>query len=75
VESSTNPRNDHDSSNAGLANIVSSLEPDQLIAAKKRYHWPRRKLTRLETALLWALRIYLIFMLGVVLYQIWHAVR
>lgn len=67
--------NTHSGTNVGLANVVASLEPDQLISAKQRYHWPRRKLTGVEVALFWALRIYLIFMFAVVVYQIWQTVR
>ena len=65
----------HSGTNVGLANVVASLEPDQLISAKKNYHWPRRKLTGVEVALFWALRIYLIFMFAVVVYQIWQTVH
>ena len=55
--------------------VMTALEPDQLISAKEHHHCPRRQLTRREMALFWALRIYLAFMVGVVVYQIWTSVR
>jgi hypothetical protein len=36
---------------------------------------PRRRLKRGELALVWALRLYLVFMLVVVFWQAWIAVR
>ncbi|MFI5102303.1 MAG: hypothetical protein ACHP9V_02925 [Terriglobales bacterium] len=58
-----------------IASVMTALEPDQIIFTKEHHHCPRRQLTRKETILFWALRIYLVFMVGVVAYQIWTGVR
>ncbi len=50
--------------------VLTSLERDQLTGIKQR-HCPRRELKGYEAAVVWSLRIYLIFMMGVVIYQIW----
>ena len=54
--------------------VLSSLEHDQLAKARK-HHIPRRHLKGPELIVLWALRIYLLFMMAVVGYQVWVAVR
>lgn len=50
--------------------VLSTLEPDQLAEAKKR-HIPRRRLKGPELLILWFLRVYLLFMIAVVVYQVW----
>jgi hypothetical protein len=50
--------------------VLSALEPDQLAEAKKQ-SVPRRRLKGLELLALWGLRIYLLFMIAVVVYQAW----
>ena len=54
--------------------VLSSLEHDQLVTAKK-HHIPLRRLKGHELLVLWSLRIYLLFMLAVVSYQVWMTTR
>lgn len=54
--------------------ILASLEPDQLTGAKYQ-RLPRRRLKGSEVVLLWTLRVYLLFMMGVVVYQLWMGSR
>ncbi len=61
-------------SNADTGLVLSALEPDQLAAAKNVLV-PRRKLAGAELTVLWALRIYVLFMLAVVFWQAWSAAR
>jgi hypothetical protein len=57
---------------AGL--VYSTLEPDQLAEAKKAAV-PRRTLGGRELVVLWTLRVYLLFMVAVVCWQVWTAAR
>jgi hypothetical protein len=52
--------------------VLSSLEHDQLARAKK-HPIPRRHLKGPELLILWALRLYLLFMMAVIAYQVWIA--
>ena len=54
--------------------VLSTLEHDQLVKAKK-HPIPRRHLKGPELTILWALRIYVLFMMIVVAYQFWIAAR
>ena len=54
--------------------VLSSLELDQLAAVKKR-PIRRRQLRGYEEFALWSLRIYVLFMIAVVLYQVLSGVR
>lgn len=52
--------------------VLSSLEHDQLVKAKKQ-PIPLRNLKGPELAVIWALRVYVLFMMTVVAYQVWLA--
>jgi len=54
--------------------VRATLEPDQLAEAKKQ-HVPRRRLKGPELVILWFLRVYLLFMIAVVVYQAWTGAR
>jgi hypothetical protein len=49
--------------------VLSSLEPEQLTGLKKHLI-PRRHLRGPEKFVMWSLRIYLLFMMVVVIYQV-----
>jgi hypothetical protein len=61
-------------SDADTGFVLSTLEHDQLVAAK-REPIPRRRLRGWQLVLVWSLRVYLVFMLLVVFWQAWTAVR
>jgi hypothetical protein len=54
--------------------ILASLEPNQFTAAKLQ-GLPRRHLKASEVLLLWSLRVYLLLMIGVVVYQVFGGVH
>jgi hypothetical protein len=54
--------------------VLSSLEPEQL-AGLKKHLIPRRHLKGLEKFIVWSLRIYLLFMMAVVTYQVWTSLH
>jgi hypothetical protein len=54
--------------------VLSSLELDQLAAVRKQ-PIPRRRLRGFEKVLLWSLRIYVLFMITVVIYQVLAGAR
>jgi hypothetical protein len=65
---------DQEVSLANQSLVLSTLEHGQLVKAKKQ-PIPRRVLKGRELLLLWALRVYLFFMMTVVGYQVWLAAR
>ncbi len=69
------PRNGSESADLAEQDLVlSALEPDQRAEAKKQ-RVPRRRLRGGELIVLWGLRVYVLFMLAVIVYQVWTAAR
>jgi hypothetical protein len=54
---------------------LSVLEADQLVAAKQRTRFGRRRLSRSVRMTLWSLRIYVIIMLLIVLMSVVRALH
>jgi hypothetical protein len=54
--------------------VLSSLEPEQLTGLKKHFI-PRRHLRGFQKIVVWSLRIYLLFMIVVVIYQVWTSLH
>lgn len=69
----------HDVKSAELSQhhdvVRALLEEDQLVAFKQRTRFGRRKLSPGVKILLWALRIYVVFMLVIVGIQIFRTLR
>jgi hypothetical protein len=55
--------------------VLSLLEADQVVAAKRRTHFGRKNLSTGTKALLWALRIYVVAMLVIVLISVYQAIH
>jgi hypothetical protein len=55
--------------------VLSLLEADQVVAAKRRTHFDRQNLSFGTTALLWGLRVYVVAMLVIVLISVYQAIH
>ncbi|MFZ3217413.1 MAG: hypothetical protein WA192_15245 [Candidatus Acidiferrales bacterium] len=55
--------------------VLSLLEADQVVAAKRQTHFGRSKLSFGTRALLWCLRIYVVAMLVIVLISVLRALH
>ena len=55
--------------------VLSLLEADQVVAAKKQSHFGRQHLSLAKRAMLWGLRIYVVVMLVIVLVSVFQAIR
>jgi hypothetical protein len=55
--------------------VLSLLESDQVVAAKRRTHFGPRKLSFGVRALLWSLRVYVVVMLALALISVLRAVH
>ena len=55
--------------------VLSLLEADQVVAAKERTHFGRRRLSFPMRILLWSLRVYVVVMLVLVLISVIRALH
>jgi hypothetical protein len=55
--------------------VLSLLEADQVVAAKRQTRFGRRKLSFGVRLLLWGLRVYVVIMLVIVLLSVLHALH
>ncbi len=55
--------------------VLSLLEADQVVAAKRRTHFGQRNLSVGTRALLWCLRVYVVAMFVIVLISVLQAIR
>jgi len=55
--------------------VLSLLEADQVVAAKRRTHFGRKNLSFGTKALFWGLRIYVVAMLVIVLISVYQAIH
>lgn len=55
--------------------VLTLLEADQMVAAKERTHFGRRRLSFPMRVLLWSLRVYVVIMLVLVLISVIRALH
>jgi hypothetical protein len=55
--------------------VLSLLEADQVVAAKRRTHFGPKNLSLGTKTLLWALRVYVVAMMVIVLISVYQAIR
>jgi hypothetical protein len=55
--------------------VLSLLEADQVVAAKRRTHFGRKDLSTGTRFLLWGLRIYVVVMLAIVALSVFRAIQ
>lgn len=55
--------------------VLALLEADQVVAAKRRSHFGRQRLSFAKRAMLWGLRVYVVVMLVIVLVSVFQAIH
>ena len=55
--------------------VLSLLEADQVVAAKRRTHFGRQQLSARTRFLLWGLRVYVVVMFAIVAVSVFRAIH